>query len=244
MRLLFLFLFISISVFSQDTLSIDTVFFDDSKIIKGYNLDNSLTGVFAESKIKNINVTFIGNNGINFKNLELNSMLNYTIGFSPIINQNEFSHKLNISHENKNIFSFVNNQYNYSLLRSMKNDNWVGFGMGYKKRFKRSKLSLSYGVIYQNTKSFNNNIEEIIRHSIRIKFSYEKNIFGFYTEYYYQPSMVTNNVIITGNTKVTLKSSKHLSFMIQDVINYASASKVLMIHNLTIGLGYLLNKEK
>ena len=54
--------------------------------------------------------------------------------------------------------------------------------------------------------------------------------------------MVTNNVIITGNTKIILKSNKHLSFMIQDVINYVSTSKVVMIHNLTIGLGYLFNK--
>ena len=244
MKLLFLFLFISVNLCSQDSLSVDTAFFTNSEILNGYNFDNSLTGVLSQSKIDNVNITYIGNNGINFKNLDLNSILNYTVGFSPSINQNEFSHKLNISHENKNVFSFVNNQYNYSLLRSMQNDNWFGLGIGYKKKFKNSKLSLSYGIIYQNTEYFNNSVKENVRHSVRVKFNYQKKIFGFYTEYYYQPSMVTNNIIITGNTKVTLKSSKHLSFMIQDVINYASTSKVVMIHNLTVGLGYLLNKEK
>lgn len=244
MKLLFLFLFISVNLCSQDSLSVDTAFFTNSEILNGYNFDNSLTGVLSQSKIDNVNITYIGNNGINFKNLDLNSILNYTVGFSPSINQNEFSHKLNISHEHKNVFSFVNNQYNYSLLRSMQNDNWFGLGIGYKKKFKNSKLSLSYGIIYQNTEYFNNSVKENVRHSVRVKFNYQKNIFGFYTEYYYQPSMVTNNIIITGNTKVTLKSSKHLSFMIQDVINYASTSKVVMIHNLTVGLGYLLNKEK
>jgi len=242
MKLLILFLFISVNLFSQDSLSVDTAFFANSEILNGYNFDNSLTGVLVQSNIDNINITYIGNNSINFKNLDLNSTLNYTVGFSPSINQNEFSHKLNISHENKNIFSFVNNQYNYSLLRSMQNDNWIGLGMGYKKKFKNSKLSLSYGIIYQNTEYFNNSVKENIRHSVRVKFNYQKKIFGFYTEYYYQPSMVTNNVIITGNTKIILKSNKHLSFMIQDVINYVSTSKVVMIHNLTIGLGYLFNK--
>jgi hypothetical protein len=244
MRLLFLFLLIFTSVAAQDTLVMDTTFFADSKIFNGYSLDNSLTGVLAQSNTKNINITFIGNNSINFKKVDINSILNYSIGFSPKINQDEFSHKINISHEYKNMLYFVNNQYNYSLLRSMQNDNWFGVGLGYKKKFKHFKTSLSYGIIYQNTQYFNDSIRENIRHSIRFKLNYEKNRFGFYTEYYYQPSMVINNVIITGNTKITLKTSKHLSFMIQDVINYVSTSKVIMIHNLTIGLGYLLNKER
>jgi hypothetical protein len=222
----------------------DTVFFKKSEIMNGYNFDNSLTGVLAQAKTDNVNITYVGNNTINLKNFDINSILNYSIGFSPNINQNEFSHKLNLSHEYKNVFSFVNNQYDYSLLRTMQNDNWLGLGFGYKKRFTNTKISLSYGVIYQNTRFFNDSVKQNIRHSVRFKFNYTKNRFGFYCEYYYQPSMVTNNVVITGNTKVTLKSSKHLSFMIQDVINYSSTSKVVMIHNLTIGLGYLFNKGK
>jgi hypothetical protein len=244
MRLLFLFLLVSINVFSQDTLVMDTVFFRKSEILNGYNFDNSLTGVLAQAKTDNVNITYVGNNTINLKNFDINSILNYSVGFSPSINQNEFSHKLNLSHEYKNVFSFVNNQYDYSLLRTMQNDNWLGLGFGYKKRFTNTKISLSYGVIYQNTRFFNDSVKQNIRHSVRFKFNYTKNRFGFYCEYYYQPSMVTNNVVITGNTKVTLKSSKHLSFMIQDVINYSSTSKVVMIHNLTIGLGYLFNKGK
>ena len=233
MRLLLLFLFISVNLFGQDTLVMDTT---------SYNLDNSLTGVLAQSNSKNINITYIGNNTVNFRKFDVNSTLNYTIGFSPSINQNEFSHKLNMTHENKNMFSFVNNQYNYSLIRSMQNDNWVGLGVGYKKRFKQSKVSLSYGVIYQNTQFFNDSIKQNIRHTVRFRYNYDKNKFGFYCEYYYQPNMIANNVIITGNTKLILKSNKNLSFMIQDVINYDSTSKVVMIHNLTIGIGYLFKK--
>jgi hypothetical protein len=236
MRLLFLFLFISVSLFGQDTLVMDTAG------LTGYNFDNSLTGVLAQSNSKNINITYIGNNTVNFRKFDVNSTLNYTIGFSPSINQNEFSHKLNMTHENKNMFSFVNNQYNYSLIRSMQNDNWVGLGVGYKKRFKQSKVSLSYGVIYQNTQFFNDSIKQNIRHTVRFRYNYDKNKFGFYCEYYYQPNMIANNVIITGNTKLMLKSNKNLSFMIQDVINYDSTSKVVMIHNLTIGIGYLFKK--
>lgn len=242
MRLLVLFLFISVKLFGQDTLVMDTVFFAKSDVLNGYNFDNSLTGVLVQSNSKNINITYIGNNTVNFRKLDVNSMLNYTIGFSPSINQNEFSHKLNISHENKNMFLFVNNQYNYSLIRSMQNDNWVGLGVGYKKKFKNSKVSLSYGVIYQNTQYFNDSIKQNIRHTVRFRYNYDKNKFGFYCEYYYQPSMIANNIIVTGNTKLIFKSNKNLSFMIQDVINYASTSKVVMIHNLTIGLGYLLKK--
>lgn len=242
MKLLILFLFIGVNIFGQDTLVMDTVFFAKSDIFHGYNFDNSLTGVLAESKTKNINVTYIGNNTINFKKFDINSTLNYTIGFSPNINQNEFCHKLNLSHEHKNIFSFVNNQYNYSLLRTMQNDNWIGLGVGYKKKTKHFKISLSYGVIYQNTKYFNDSIRENLRHSVRFRFNYDKNKFGFFCEYYYQPSMLVSNTIITGNTKLLLKSNKNLSFMIQDVINYSSTSKVVMIHNLTIGIGYLLKK--
>ena len=236
MRLLVLFLFISVSLFGQDTLVMDTA------VLTGYNFDNSLTGVLAQSNSKNINITYIGNNTVNFRKFDVNSTLNYTIGFSPSINQNEFSHKLNMTHENKNMFSFVNNQYNYSLIRSMQNDNWVGLGVGYKKRFKQSKVSLSYGVIYQNTQFFNDSIKQNIRHTVRFRYNYDKNKFGFYCEYYYQPNMIANNVIITGNTKLILKSNKNLSFMIQDVINYDSTSKVVMIHNLTIGIGYLFKK--
>ena len=214
----------------------------DTAVLTGYNFDNSLTGVLAQSNSKNINITYIGNNTVNFRKFDVNSTLNYTIGFSPSINQNEFSHKLNMTHENKNMFSFVNNQYNYSLIRSMQNDNWVGLGVGYKKRFKQSKVSLSYGVIYQNTQFFNDSIKQNIRHTVRFRYNYDKNKFGFYCEYYYQPNMIANNVIITGNTKLILKSNKNLSFMIQDVINYDSTSKVVMIHNLTIGIGYLFKK--
>lgn len=239
MKLLFLFFCISFGVFSQDSIVTD---FNCSKLLHGYSLDNSLTGVLSQSKTKNINVGYVGNNSINLKKIDINSVTNYSIGFSPSINQNEFSHKLNISNVYKNMFSFVNNQYNYSLLRNMKSDNWLGIGLGYKKKFKYSKLSLSYGVIYVNTKFFDNSIQEKIRHSVRLKFNYDKNKFSFYSEYYYQPSMISNSTIITGNTKISLKSNKHFSFMVQDVINYCNTSKIILIHNLTIGIGYLLKK--
>lgn len=239
MKLLLLFFCISFSVFSQDSIVSD---FNSCKLLNGYSLDNSLTGVLAQAKIKNINIAYIGNNNINFRNFDINSMTNYTIGFSPSINQNEFSNKLNISNIYKNVFSFVNNQYNYSLIRNMKSDNWLGIGLGYKKKFKYCKLSLSYGVIYVNTKFFDNSIEEKIRHSVRLKFNYDKNKLSFYSEYYYQPSMISNSTIITGNTKISLKSNKHFSFMVQDVINYCNTSNIILIHNLTVGVGYLLKK--
>ena len=127
MKLLLLFFCISFGVFSQDSIVTD---FNRSKLLNGYSLDNSLTGVLAQAKTKNINIAYIGNNNINLRNFDINSMTNYTIGFSPSINQNEFSNKLNISNIYKNVFSFVNNQYNYSLIRNMKSDNWLGIGLG------------------------------------------------------------------------------------------------------------------
>ena len=65
MKLLLLFFCISFSVFSQDSIVSD---FNSCKLLNGYSLDNSLTGVLAQAKIKNINIAYIGNNNINLKN--------------------------------------------------------------------------------------------------------------------------------------------------------------------------------
>jgi hypothetical protein len=138
---------------------------------------------------------------------------------------------------------FITHQYNYSLIRQIKSDNWLGIGGGIKLQNNWWKISLSYATIYQSSNYFTNNSEFLFRHSLRTKLKIEKKKFEFYSEYFFQPNMSNfNDIIIFGNSKLTFLTNKSLSFVIQDVVNWRSTSDVKLIHNLSIGIGYKLNK--
>ena len=206
--------------------------------------DNSLTFTYSKNVITSTILTYVGNNSININKIGISSNTTYSIGHNPKINQNEFNQKINIGLNSKKSFFYIGHQYNYSFLRKISNDNLIGLGGGIFKEFSESKISLSYGVIYEETNYFSSNTEYNLRHSIRGKILYDLKTFIFSTEYYYQPSMIKSNIIINGNTKISIKIHKYINLTIQDVVNYSSESSVPMIHNLTLGLNYTYKNSK
>jgi hypothetical protein len=139
---------------------------------------------------------------------------------------------------------FITHQYNYSLIRKIKSDNWIGIGAGLKFIFNWGKLSLSYATIYQNSEYFIIERETIFRHSVRTKIKLEKKNVCFSSEYFFQPNMFNfKDVIIYGTSKISLSTGKSVSFVIQDVVNYRSSSSVETVHNLSLGIGYKFNKK-
>lgn len=206
-------------------------------------LDNNLTGILSSSKTTVFGFNYVGNNSIEVKKISLDISTNYATRFSPTIKENEFVQRQNIGYEKEKWDAFVTYQYNYSLIREIIADNWLGVGGGLKFKYDWGKLSVSYATIYQSSDYFNQNSEYLFRHSIRTKIKIEKKNIVFSSEYFFQPNVSDfNDLIIYGSSKISLFTNKSLSFIIQDVINYRSTSEVKVIHNLSIGIGYKFNK--
>jgi hypothetical protein len=206
-------------------------------------LDNNLTGIYSTSNVSKLNLNFVGNNSFEYKKYEVGLSTNYSLTFTPKVSQNEFAQKINLSiSDSTGWYGFVSYQYNYSLIRALKSDNWIGIGGGYKRFVGKVKLSASYAVLYQNQCTFDNSTKEIFRHSFRVKVKYNANKISFFTEYYFQPSFIFDgDDIIYGTTKVTILAKKHVNLILQDVFNYSSRSNVKIIHNVTMGVGYNLH---
>lgn len=227
MRLL-LSIFLSFSLFSQTEIK----------------LDNNLTGILSTSNTTAFGFNYVGNNSIDFKKISYDFSTNYATRFSPNLKENEFIQRQNIGYEKEKWDMFITHQYNYSLIRKIKSDNWIGIGAGFKFIFNWGKLSLSYATIYQNSEYFILESESIFRHSVRTKIKLEKKNVCFSSEYFFQPNMFNfKDVIIYGNSKISLFTGKSVSFVIQDVVNYRSSSSVETVHNLSLGIGYKFNKK-
>ena len=78
---------------------------------------------------------------------------------------------------------------------------------------------------------------------MRIKLQYKGDFFNFLTEYYYQPTIDFKDLLINGSAKLSVSSKGGFSITIEDVLNYSNTSAIKMIHNITIGLSYEINKE-
>ena len=210
------------------------------------SLDNSLSGSLNQGKSGNIiGVNFTGNNSFDFgKYIGLDLGTNYNIQYTPELSQNELIQKANLGYNKEHWDLFTTYQYNYSLVREIQADNWLGIGGGIKEKFNWGKASLSYAFLYQNTDYMVNSTTNKLRHSIRGKIKIEKKTFGLSTEYYYQPNIKDfNDCIIYGTTKLTLFPGKPLNFIIQDQMNFRSTSEVKMINNLTFGIAYKFVKK-
>jgi len=228
-KLTILFLLISLSLYSQTEL----------------NFDNSLTGIYSDSKSgTQMGLNFLGSNTISKNKISIDLGTNYSIRYSQVLTDNELMQRTNLSYNKENYDLFLTHQYNYSLARSILSDNWIGVGGGLKKKFDNGKTSISYAFIFQNTDYVSNTNQQVFRHSFRFKFKIEKKLIGLSTEYYYQPSITNfNDYIIYGTTKIIFFPNKPFNLTIQDLLNYRSNSDVKMIHNLTLGLGYKFNKK-
>ena len=213
---------------------------------KEISLDNSLSGSLNQGKSGNIiGVNFTGNNSFDFgKHIALDLGTNYNTQYTPELTQNELIQKVNLGYNKEHWDLFTTYQYNYSLVRSIQSDNWLGIGGGIKEKFNWGKASLSYAFLYQNTDYMINPSTNKLRHSIRAKIKIEKKKFGITTEYYYQPNIKDfNDCIIYGTTKLTLFPTKPFNFIIQDQMNFRSTSDVRMMNNLTFGIAYKFTKK-
>ena len=210
------------------------------------SLDNSLSGSLNQGKSGNIiGVNFTGNNSFDFgKHIALDLGTNYNTQYTPELTQNELIQKVNFGYNKERWDLFTTYQYNYSLVRGIQADNWLGIGGGVKEKFSWGKASLSYAFLYQNTDYMINPNTNKLRHSIRAKIKIDKKLFSLSTEYYYQPNINDfNDCIIYGTTKLTLLTGKPINFIIQDQMNFRSISDVKMINNLTFGVAYKFIKK-
>jgi hypothetical protein len=210
------------------------------------SLDNSLSGSLNQGKSGNIiGVNFTGNNSFDFgKHIALDLGTNYNTQYTPELTQNELIQKVNLGYNKEHWDLFTTYQYNYSLVRGIQADNWLGIGGGVKEKFSWGKASLSYAFLYQNTDYIDDPNTNKLRHSIRAKIKIDKKLFSLSTEYYYQPNINDfNDCIIYGTTKLTLLTGKPINFIIQDQMNFRSTSDVKMINNLTFGVAYKFIKK-
>lgn len=210
------------------------------------SLDNSLSGSLNQGKNGNIiGVNFTGNNSFDFgKHVGLDFGTNYNVQYTPELSQNELIQKANLGYNKEHWDLFTTYQYNYSLVRNIQGDNWLGIGGGIKEKFSWGKASLSYAFLYQNTDYMYKPTTSKLRHSVRVKIKIDKNKFGLTTEYFYQPNINDfNDCIIYGSTKLVLFPKNKLNFIINSQMNFRSTSDVKMINNLTFGIGYKFTKK-
>ncbi len=207
------------------------------------SLDNSLTGLYNKSTSSQFGFNFIGNNSLDInKKLSFDLVTNYQTRFSPELTDNEFIQRANIGHSEEFWDIFTTYQFNYSLVRGIQSNNWIGVGGGLKKKFDKFKISVSYAVLYDN--KITTEMTETFRHSIRPKIKIDGKLVSLTSEYFYQPSFANmSDYIVYGNTKLLLFPQKKVNFVIQDILNYRSISEVKMIHSLTFGLNYKFTKN-
>ncbi len=229
MKQLFIFLILSFNLFSQAELK----------------LDNNFTGILSSNNVTTFGFNYVGNNSLNIKKkVSVDFSTNYAMRFSPALKENEFIQRQNIGYGKEKWDAFLTHQYNYSLIRQIESDNWLGIGGGVKFPFSWGKLSFSYATIYQNSVYLNLDSKTLFRHSFRTKIKFEKKNISFSSEYFLQPSMTDfSDMIIYGNSKISFFTSKPFTFIIQDVVNYRSTSNVRLIHNLSLGVGYKFSKS-
>ena len=205
--------------------------------------DNNLTGLLSTSTNSKIGLIFTGENSFNKDKWDIVSFTNYSLTFNPNLSENELTQRLNYDFKTRNYYYFTSYQFNYSLVRGINTEHFLGLGSGFKTDIKSIRLSLSYAILYQNVNQ-TDLTSNIFRHSLRAKFKIENKFLEISSEYFYQPDVTKfNDVIITGTSRLSVYPQSKISFTIQDVLNYRSKSSVKTIHNLTIGIRYRFDKK-
>ena len=155
---------------------------------KEISLDNNISGILNTAQTTQTTLQYVGNNGFDYKKFAIDLGTNYSLRLNPQIKENEFASRLNLAYNEEHWDSFITYQINYSYLRKIEMDNWIGVGLGGKMKFNWGKLSLSYATLYQNTNYLINDDTQIFRHSIRGRIKYSNKWIGLSTEYYYMYS--------------------------------------------------------
>ena len=216
-KLLLLLLIISNLSYSQDTIK--------------YNLSNTVSGTYA-SNTKQTNTTLSGTNNFTYGKYMLFNTSNYSGSWVTKKIAEEISHKSNLTYGK--VFALY--MFTHSLTRNILYDNSFGFGYIHWWDY----VSLSYGVLYENTIYTSTPTIHVFRHSLRGKVLYN-NILTL--EYYYQPNVIKlDDIILTGTAKLVLFQGKKVGLTITDIINYRSLSTTKLIHSATLGLTITLKK--
>lgn len=206
---------------------------NDIDSITIYSYNNTISGMYVDNNIKQINVNFTGDNSITKGEKSFNSNTTYSFAYTTETINNELLQKTNIGYERL----FISHIFNHSLTRNIKYDNFIGIGYGFKWKY----LSLSYASMYENIIYNQTSSLNVFRHSVRSKFKYEHQLFSIVIEYYYQPNMIKlNDVVVYGSTKISLLQKNKLSFSITDVVSYRSLNKVKLMHTIGVGISYTL----
>jgi hypothetical protein len=224
-------------VMCQDSINVNKSIVDNIDSITIYNYNNTVSGMYVDNSIKQINVNFTGDNSITKGGKSFNSNTSYSFAYTTEVVNNELLQKTNIGYERL----FISHIFNHSLTRNIKYDNFIGIGYGFKWKY----LSLSYASMYENIIYNQTSSVNVLRHSVRGKFKYEHDLFSIVTEYYYQPNMIkSNDVVVYGSTKISLLQKNKLSFSITDVVSYRSLNKVKIMHTIGLGVSYNLKINK
>lgn len=212
------------------------------------NLDNNLTGntVQADNTTKSVALTYIGDNTLILKNFDINSNTNYNYLTDK---QDELLQRVNVMYkfpEKKfDDYSFFTYQFNSSLIRKIDEDHWLGLGYGVKKKIDSTiTVSTSYAIVFQDILWSSGENKTFFRHSLRGKIKLTRQNFEIVSEYFYQPNIqYFNEYIIIGTSKFVIMPKRKLNFIIQDVVNYNSTTEVKLLHTISLGIQYKLNKK-
>jgi hypothetical protein len=204
-----------------------------------WSLDNTFTGVYGTTKTGNqLTLTAGGSNSIDYKKFGFDYNPTYIIQYSPELTNNEYLSRQNFRFSRPGYDAFLTHTFNYSFIRGINSDNFIGIGGGIKKEQKdKFKVSLSYATMYQNTQFANGTSREYVRHSARTRIKLTFTKFQFVSEVYYQPTFLDfSNYIVNANNQLVLFPKSKVNLTIQDLISYRSDSPSPMIHKLTVGL--------
>ncbi len=214
---------------------IPNFFFSQTK----YSFDNTITGLYGTTKTGNqLTISAYGINSFDYKKFGFDYNPTYSIQYSPELTNNEYLSRQNFRYTNLNYDVFITHTYNYSYVRGINSDNFIGIGGGIKKEKKdKFKISLSYALLYQVTDYNIGYINRYLRHSLRTRVKYSFKYFQISSELYFQPSIINfNNKIMVMTNQLILLPKNNINITIQDLINYRNDSDLKMIHKLTIGL--------
>lgn len=204
-----------------------------------YSFDNTLTGVWGTTKTGNqLTITTVGTNSIDYKKFGFDYNPSYIVQYSPKLTNNEYLSRQNLRYNTSYYDAFITHTYNYSFIREIDADNFVGIGAGIKTEQKdKFKISLSYAALYQKTDFRLKVFQDYFRHSIRTRIKWTTNKIQFISEVYFQPDMTDfKNQIINANNQLVLFPKNKVNITIQDLISYRSDSDTKMIHKVTIGI--------
>lgn len=204
-----------------------------------YSFDNTLTGVWGTTKTGNqLTITVGGSNSIDYKKFGFDYNPSYIVQYSPQLTNNEYLSRQNLRYNTSNYDAFITHTYNYSFIRGIDADNFIGIGGGIKSEQKdKFKVSLSYAALYQKTDFTTGVDKDYFRHSLRTRVKLTTNVIQFVSEVYFQPEMTDfKNQIINTNNQIVLFPKNKVNITVQDLINYRSDSDTKMIHKVTLGI--------